>query len=109
MAKGYWIVRVDVHDPATYQNYTAANAAAFAKYQGHFLVRGGRYENPRGSSRQRNVVVEFPSYEAALACYHSPEYAHAMDVRGDSAELDIVIVDGYEGPQPAAPAAGATR
>ena len=68
MPKGYWVARVDVTDPEKYKRYVAANGAAFAKYGGRFLVRGGRFEAPVGTSRERNVVVEFPSYEAALAC-----------------------------------------
>ena len=82
MSKGYWIVRVDVHDVDRYRKYIAANGAAFGKYGGKFLVRGGQFETLAGRSRQRNVVIEFKDYETALACYHSPEYAHAIAERG---------------------------
>jgi uncharacterized protein (DUF1330 family) len=44
MAKGYWVVRVDVHDPDAYQRYVAANGPAFAKFGARFLVRAGRSE-----------------------------------------------------------------
>jgi len=94
MSKGYWIVRVDVHDPEDYKKYLAANPAAFKKYGAKFLVRGGRFETHAGSSRERNVVLEFKDYETALACYHSPEYQHAIAERGESASLDLVIVEG---------------
>jgi uncharacterized protein (DUF1330 family) len=100
MSKGYWIVRVDVSDPAAYQAYVAANAAAFRKYGGRFLVRGGNYEAVEGSSRARNVVIEFKDYAAALACYRSPEYAHAMTFRAGKATADIIVIEGYDGPQP---------
>ncbi len=98
--KGYWIGRVDVHDPDTYKNYVAANGAAFSKYGGRFLVRGGNYETVKGASRSRNVVIEFPSYEAALACWDSPEYQAAKAERDGHAVADIIIIEGYEGPQP---------
>jgi uncharacterized protein (DUF1330 family) len=101
MSKGYWIVRVDVHDPEGYKKYLAANAAAFRKYGGRFLVRGGQFATHSGTSRERNVVLEFKDYETALACYHSDEYKYAIAERGDSATLDLVIVEGYDGPQPA--------
>ena len=101
MSKGYWIVRVDVHDPEGYKKYLTANAAAFRKYGGKFLVRGGRFETLTGDARERNVVLEFKDYETAHACYHSPEYQHAIAERGGSATLDLIIVEGYDGPQPA--------
>ena len=98
MAKGYWIGRVDVHDLEAYKKYVAANAVALEKYGAKFLVRGGAFENPEGSSRSRNVVVEFESYEKALACYHSPEYQSAIGFRTENgvSEGDIVIIEGYD-------------
>jgi len=53
MPKGYWLGRVDVADPEAYKAYVAANAEPFRKYGARFLVRGGRCENPEGSSRSR--------------------------------------------------------
>ncbi len=99
MAKGYWVVRVDVDDPEKYKAYVAAGAEAYKKHGAHFLVRGGRFENPEGSSRARNVVIEFPSYEAALACWKSPEYQRARVLREPVSTLDMVIIEGYDGPQ----------
>jgi uncharacterized protein (DUF1330 family) len=101
MAKGYWIVRIDVSDPEAYKAYVAANAVAFAKFGARFLVRGGKFETVEGESRARNVVIEFKDYVTALACYRSPEYAAAMTLRARVATADIIIVEGYDGPQPA--------
>jgi len=100
MAKGYWIGRVDVTNPDEYKNYMTANGAAFAKYDGRFLVRGGAYEAVEGEARARNVVIEFPSYEQALACWHSPEYKAAKAERDGHAVADIIVIEGYDGPQP---------
>src|SRR5438128_2207100 len=66
MAKGYWIARVDVADADVYRRYIAANAEALRKYGARFLVRGGSAECAEGTSRQRNVVLEFPTYDAAV-------------------------------------------
>ena len=71
MSKGYWIVRVDIADPEKYKAYLADNA-----------------------------VIEFPSYEAALDCWKSPEYQAAMKLRTPVSTADLVIIEGYEGPQP---------
>ena len=100
MAKGYWVGRVTVNDEEGYRRYVQANATAFARYGARFLVRGGQFEAVEGQARPRNVVIEFPDYAAALACYRSPEYAEAMAHRLPAAEADIIVVEGYDGPQP---------
>ena len=101
MAKGYWIVRIDVTDQAKYDAYKGDNREALAKYGARFLVRGGTFENPEGRSRARNVVIEFRDYQTAVDCYHSPEYQRAAGRRRGGAEFDLIIVEGYDGPQPA--------
>ena len=98
--KGYWIGRVDVSNPNAYQNYVKANAVPFAKYGARFLVRGGQYRVAEGDARARNVVIEFPTYEAALECWDSPEYQAAKAERDGHAVADIIIIEAYEGPQP---------
>jgi uncharacterized protein (DUF1330 family) len=100
MAKGYWIGRVDVSDPEQYKLYVAANAEAFKTYGAKFLVRGGAFETPEGNSRSRNVVLEFPSYQAALDCWHSPPYQVAIKLRESVSTIDLVVIEGYDGPQP---------
>ena len=100
MAKGYWISRVDVTDPEQYKAYIAANALPLKNFGARFLVRSGRFENPEGASRPRNVVIEFPSYEAALDCYKSLEYQEALKLRLAISTMDLVIIEGYDGPQP---------
>lgn len=102
MAKGYWIARVDVHDPDAYKKYIEANAEPFAKYGARFLVRGGGREVREGTPRSRDVVLEFESLQRALECYDSPEYRRAKALREPVSEGDLVIVEGYDGPQPGA-------
>jgi uncharacterized protein (DUF1330 family) len=67
--KGYWIARVDVTDAEQYKRYVAANAVPLARFGGRFLVRAGQFLAAEGSSRGRNVIIEFPRYQAALDCY----------------------------------------
>ena len=100
MAKGYWVARVDVHDTESYKDYVASNGIAFAKFGARFLVRGGQHENPIGSKRARNVVLEFPSYQAALDCWESEEYQAARAKQQGGAEMDLIIIEGYDGAQP---------
>ena len=72
----------------------------FAKYGARFLVRGGTFRVAEGERRARNVVIEFPSYRGALACWDSPEYQAAKAERDGHAVADIIVIEGYEGPQP---------
>ncbi|MDO8909903.1 MAG: DUF1330 domain-containing protein [Pseudohongiella sp.] len=95
MPKGYWIVQVDIREMETFKAYMAANAEPFKKYGAKFLVRGGRFENPEGSSRSRHVMLEFPDYQTALDCWHSPEYQYAISLRAPVSDLDMVIIEGY--------------
>jgi len=100
MVKGYWIARVTVNDPALYGEYTARNGAAFKAFGGKFLVRGGPHHTVAGESREHNVVLEFPSHEAAIACYRSAEYQDAVQYLKKGCDVDLVIIAGYDGPQP---------
>ena len=100
MAKGYWIARVDIDDMEKYKKYIAANAAPIAEYGGKFIVRGGDCQEMEGTHRSRNVVIEFESYEKALACYNSPGYQEAITLRTHVSQGDVVIIEGYDGPQP---------
>ncbi|CAN5384705.1 DUF1330 domain-containing protein [soil metagenome] len=100
MAKGYWIIRADVTDPAKYERYRAANAESLRQFGARFLVRGGTFEKPEGGSKPRNVVIEFPSYQAAVDCYRSTEYQRAKAERAGAASMDFIIIEGYDGAQP---------
>lgn len=100
MPKGYWIIQVDVTEPERWKAYMAATPAALAKFGARFLVRGGTFTKAEGESRARNSLIEFPSYEAAQACFASPEYQAAKRLRDGAAAMDVVIIEGYEGPQP---------
>lgn len=97
MPKGYWVAHVDVRDPAAYETYRQANAAAFGKYGARFVVRGAPQQQMEGHSRARTVVIEFADLETALACYHSPEYQAAKALRDPVSTGDMVILEGWEG------------
>ena len=100
MPKGYLIANVDVTDAEAYKAYVTENATAFAKYGARFLVRAGTREVPEGQFRARLVVLEFPTFQAAKDCYHSPEYAKAIALRVGASVADIALIEGYDGPQP---------
>jgi uncharacterized protein (DUF1330 family) len=94
MAKGYWVVRVSVHDSERYPDYLAAAKPAFEKFGANFIVRAGPFDSMEGTSRDRNVVVEFKDLATAKACYQSAEYQAAKAVRQKYSEADFIIIEG---------------
>jgi len=93
--KAYWIAHVDVLDPAQYTLYTQLAPAIFAAHGGRLLARGGRSRAMEGGATpQRSVVIEFDSYERAVACYESADYQHACGLRAGAARAQVVIVEG---------------
>ena len=101
MAKGYWLARLTVKDQAAYGQYRDGNEKVFAKFGGRFLVRGGNAQEGIGPKRQHNVIIEFDSYDKALACFRSAEYQEVSQFLKKGCEVDLVICEGYEGAQPA--------
>ena len=94
MSKAYIVSRVDIKDPQAYAKYAEAATKAIAQYGGKPLARGGRFETLEGEARQRNVVLEFESFEAARNYYYSAEYQAAKAHREGAATMDIVLVEG---------------
>jgi uncharacterized protein (DUF1330 family) len=93
--KGYWIAMVDVSDPEGYTDYTSRAPSTFARFGAQVLARGGRSEALEGrATPDRTVVIEFPSYEQALACYRSEEYQAVCRYRQGHAEATVVVVEG---------------
>jgi len=94
MPKGYVISRVDILDPEAYARYAAAATKAIADHGGRPLARGGKYEALEGPARARNVILEFESFEAAHAYYHSAQYQSARALRDGAAHMEMVLVEG---------------
>lgn len=96
MPKGYWVARITVHDPERYKDYVATATPAYQEHGAKFLVRGGAIGASEGDSRPRNVVIEFPTYEAALACYNSDTYARARAIRQEISEGEVIVIEGHD-------------
>ena len=95
MAKGYVIAQINVTDTDAYPEYVRMVKPIIEKFGGEFLVRGGRSESFEGvPPGDRNVVIRFPSYEAAEAWYHSEDYAEAKALRMSASTSVQTIVEG---------------
>jgi uncharacterized protein (DUF1330 family) len=94
MPKGYWIAQVTVTDAEQYKLYVEASRAAFLKYGAVMLARGGEFAQVEGKGHSRNVVIEFPTLQAAKDCYESEEYQFAKTKRKDAGIADVTLVEG---------------
>lgn len=94
----YWLARSHITDPVEYKKYTDRVPGIIKQYGGTVLARGGKYQIMEGPDTfKRFVVIEFPTFEAAVACFESPEYVEAAAFRRAGAGVvENVIVQGGE-------------
>lgn len=97
MAKGYWLSCYRaIDDPDALAEYAKLAGPAIAAAGGRFLARGGRQQVYEAGLDQRTVVVEFDSFDQAVAAHDSDAYKAALDKLGNGAERDLRIVEGLE-------------
>jgi uncharacterized protein (DUF1330 family) len=92
----YWVARSKINNPDQYKKYADLVPDILQKFGGRFLARGGRYKILEGAEKfHRFIVIEFPTFEKAVACHESPEYSEAAAHRksNGASELEVVIVE----------------
>jgi len=92
--KAYWVGHVNVTKPDSYAEYGKLAGPAIEKHGGRFLARGGKSAALEGDKYARIVVIEFPSYDAAVKCYNSSEYKEAFNKQVGAANRIVAIVEG---------------
>jgi uncharacterized protein (DUF1330 family) len=92
----YWVARSRIDDPVQYKKYTDLVPAIIARHGGKVLARGGKYRIMEGPETfHRFVVIEFPTFEQAVACFESKEYQEAAAFRkAGGGIVENVIVEG---------------
>ena len=92
----YWVARSRIDDPVQYKRYTDLVPAIIARHGGKVLARGGEFRIMEGPNTfQRFVVIEFPTFEQAVACFESKEYQEAAAFRkAGGGIVENVIVEG---------------
>jgi len=97
MAKAYWIATYrSISDPEALAAYAKLAGPAIAAAGGRFLARGNAAQAYEAGLKQRTVLIEFPSVQAAVAAHDGKDYQAALKVFGKAAERDLRIVEGLE-------------
>lgn len=96
MKKGYWVVAYrSISNEAALKEYGALALVAIAAGGGKALIRtADALEVREAGLKQRIVVMEFESFERAVATYNSDAYQTALKALGSAAERDFRIVEG---------------
>ena len=96
MAKGYWVVAYrSISDPSAVKAYGEIAVPVIHSFSGRLLTKfASQVEAREAGLPQRTIIVEFDSYETALAAYQSDPYKKAVDALGSGAERDFRIVEG---------------
>jgi uncharacterized protein (DUF1330 family) len=96
MKKGYWVVAYrSISDQSAPKAYAELAVPALQPFGARFLTMRSSKVYPHESGLQQGtVVVEFDSYETALAAYESEAYKKALQALGSGAERDFRIVEG---------------
>ena len=92
----YWVAHSKINNPDQYKKYADLVPDILQKFGGEFLARGGKYKILEGAEKfHRFIVIEFPTFEKAVACHESPEYSEAAAhrKRNGASELAVVIVE----------------
>jgi len=96
MKKGYWVVTYrSISDESAVKAYGALALPAIESFGGRFLTRStSQIRAHEAGLQQRAVVVEFDSYDRALAAHQSEAYQNALQALGSGADRDFRIVEG---------------
>jgi uncharacterized protein (DUF1330 family) len=96
MKKGYWVVAYkSISDEAAVKAYGALALPALESLGARFLTKStSQIQTHEAGLQQRTVIVEFDSYEDALAAHESAAYQKALRALGSGAERDFRIVEG---------------
>lgn len=93
----YIIANLEVTDRENFARYAQGVPDTVAAYGGEYLARGGAAELMEGElPLGRVVLLRFPSSQAAMAWYRSPEYAPWRHLRLSAARGPLLITAGLD-------------
>ena len=95
MSKGYMVsAHRSEADPNKRAAYLELAVPAIEAAGGKFLSTGARVVAKENGLAQKTVLIEFESYEAAVAAYDSKDYQKALEVLADGSDRDIRLIEG---------------
>jgi uncharacterized protein (DUF1330 family) len=96
MKKGYWVVAYrSISDESALKAYAALAVSAVQSFGGRSLTSStSQVQAHEAGLQKRTIVVEFDSYDIALAAHQSEAYQKALRALGSGAERDYRIVEG---------------
>ena len=96
MKKAYWVVAYrSISDESALKAYGALALPAVESFGGRFLTRStSQIQAHEAGLRLRTLLVEFDSYEIALAAHESEAYRKALQALGSGTERDFRIIEG---------------
>ena len=90
---------LEITDPAKLEQYKARIAAVVHKFEGRYVVLGGKTELVEGAWKPTfPVMIEFPSFEQASNWYYSEDYRDLKALRLAAGRFNAVIIDGLQAP-----------
>ncbi len=97
MPKAYWLgIYRELNDQEKQDAYAALAVPALKAAGGRILARGGKVTAWEAGVPERTVVIEFDSYEQAVAAYDSEGYQAALKLLGDGAVRDMRVVEAVD-------------
>ena len=100
MRKAYALIQFTLTNPELFRNYIKVASLTFMAHGGHVIVAAENPKPEEGSlSTARTTIIEFPSREAAMKWYHSPEYSAVKHLRHEATiDGSFVVLDEWQKP-----------
>ncbi|RFU37258.1 DUF1330 domain-containing protein [Actinomadura logoneensis] len=97
MAKGYWVSVYPANStPEGLAAYDELARSAVQAGGGRLLSRGARVVAREAGITQRVILIEFASFEKAVAAYESEAYQKALTAFPVGVERDFRIIEGID-------------
>ena len=93
----YFLIQINVTNKENYKEYIEKVTPIVKKYQGEYIVRGGKWENVEGEwDFERTVIIKFPTYDLAKKWHGSEDYKPIKNIREKNSIGNAIIIEGNQ-------------